>query len=244
MRGLPHDRAARTHERERSRHARGRAGGFDDEVERARRAGAALAPEQRDLRPRGPEHARRRASRAFRAPRTAARVPGPTATWSRISQAAASGSMKTASSSAIARGHLVEVRHRKRQPLRVRARRGRGCRGPALRAVRPRPSRAPSQRPQARLISPTTRFPRSGEAGGPLDDADELVAGDAGEAVVAAAKLEVRVADAREEDAHEREALPRRGPPHVADGGPALLEEQRQRAPIVPGVGHGAGLRR
>jgi hypothetical protein len=53
------------------------------------------------------------------------------------------------------------------------------------------------------------------------------VAGDSGEAVVAAAQLEVGVADSGKDDAYEGEAGPGDGPAHVADVCPAGREEER-----------------
>src|SRR6185369_15343526 len=60
-----------------------------------------------------------------------------------------------------------------------------------------------------------------------LDDADELVAGDPREAVVAALQLEIGVADAGEEDADEGESGPRTRSRDVRNARAAVIEGQR-----------------
>ena len=97
----------------------------------------------------------------------------------------------------------------------------------ALRAVPSEAFRAPRTAAAREVDLADDALPEERRGRGSLDDADELVAGDAREAVVAALQLEVGVADPREEDADEGEAPPRRGPPHVADGGPAGVEDER-----------------
>src|SRR5260370_34069604 len=77
--------------------------------------------------------------------------------------------------------------------------------------------------------------PSAPEPGGrrPLDDPDELVTRNSGEAVIAAAQLQVRVADSREDHPHESLVPPRNGPPSLSDSSPTPLEEERLHAGML-----------
>ena len=180
MSRLPDDRPARTDEGDRASDPLGRARGLHDEVERtgARPRRRARGARRRHPPSRGP---RRPARPSLPGPSTAARVRRGTATWSRISQAAASGSMKTASSSVTPSGTRGDSLGQC-QPFGVRARMAADAEDGPLRAVPPEAPRAPvasaagdvdlahdaacrgAGRPRAPRRRPRTRareFPRS-----------------------------------------------------------------------------------
>ena len=132
-------------------------------------------------------------------------------------------------------GHFVEILQRKSQELRVRPRMAEDAEHAALRAVASEAAPALIAAPAGQVDLPHDALSNPGRAGGPLDAADELVAGNAGEAVVAAAKLQVRVADARRDDAHERETASWSRPAHLADGSPSPFENERHHGASLAG---------
>ena len=150
----------------------------------------------------------RPAGRACRRPAPRRASPLGILTWSRISHAAATGSMKTACSVGIDAGtrcrlRIGSVRNSRNAP---------GCltmpRTVRVGQWRPRPRRTTRNAPQARLISPTTRCPDPRFASVSLDHfADEFMSGRAGESVVATLKFEIGGADSGGEQTNSGEAF-------------------------------------
>ena len=64
--------------------------------------------------------------------------------------------------------------------------------------------------------------------------ADELMAGRAGEAVVAALQLQIGIADAREQQTNQSEAFGTLGARRMANFDNARVEMDRDQAPIMP----------
>ncbi len=143
---------------------------------------------------------------------------------SKMRHAAATGSANTAVSSSMLVGHLVQVDRRQRQILGKRPVVLADADDVAVVAVLLDPPRAPVAVPAADvdLADDALADPGRVRRRRLLDDADELVAGDAGELGVALEDLEIGAADAGAADADE--ALAR-----------ALGRRARSVSSMVPG---------
>src|SRR5512143_1065826 len=221
---LPDDRPARTDERERPRDPVRRARRLHDEVERAGLR-ARRAPEERDLGAGDPED---RSGEPAELSGSENRGAGAGRNRHLVEDLARRRE-RLREDSLIVRHAVrdeVEIRLGKSQPFRVRARMPADAEDRAPRTVASEPSSAPAAPAAGEVDLADDAAPEEREAGGAFHDADELVARDPSEGVVAALQLEIRAADPREEDADERKARPRRGSPHLTDPRPSRLEEE------------------
>ena len=137
-------------------------------------------------------------SPSFPSPSTATGAPRGIDTWSRISHAAASGSVNTACSVARSSGTTCRLRSGQREELAERAGMLARSRAPcgAGSAARARAGTTRTRRTR-RLISPTTRAPSRARACPPPPLRPRTRGPACREAVVAALQFEIGVADAR-----------------------------------------------
>src|SRR6202162_297766 len=232
IRGLPNDRAAGAYELNRPSDAVGRTGGFDHEIEGAP-AGAAPAFDERDVRARVLQH-----SRAERSELSGAEHRCPRLSVDRDLVQDLAGRGQRLGEDRLLVGdlvrHLVQVVLGESQVLGVRARVPEDAEHAASGAVTSEAAPAPIAAPAGEVDLPDDALAHPRRARGSLDAADELMAGNAREAVVAAPELQVGVADARRDDAHERETPLGNRSPDIADPCPTAFEKERLHVALVP----------
>src|ERR1700693_4437401 len=234
IRGLPNDRAAGAYELNRPSDAVGRTGGFDHEIEGAP-AGAGPAFEERE----GPARARSlQPPRAERAELSGAEHRRPCLSVDRDLVQDLAGRGQRLGEDGLLVGdlarHLVQVVLGESQVLGVRARVPEDAEHAASGAVTSEAAPAPIAAPAGEVDLPDDALAHPRRARGSLDAADELMAGNAREAVVAAPELQVGVADARRDDAHERETPLGNRSPDIADPCPTAFEKERLHVALVP----------
>ncbi len=154
-------------------------------------------------------------------------------TWSRISQAAASGSRKTARRVEQILGEQVEVAFGESEEFGEGAGMIHDAEHGARGAVAGEAAAAPLAVGAGEIDFAGDAAADEGASVRFDDFGDEFVAGGAGEAVVAALKLEIGIADAGGEQAKQGEALGPGRHGHLAQGDGTILQMYREHPPII-----------